>query len=45
VAARRLEDPAVEPSADLDGPEDGEPGGLGRHVVGLDVEMVAGPSS
>jgi hypothetical protein len=33
VAARSPEDPAVEPPAELDGPEGDEPGGLGHDVV------------
>ena len=41
VAARCPEDPAVEPPAELDGPERDEPGGLGRNVVSLDVDVVA----
>src|SRR5690349_16709151 len=42
VAARRPEDTAVKPPAELDRPQGDEPGGLGRHVVGLDVDVVAG---
>jgi hypothetical protein len=42
VAARRPEDTAVKPPAELDRPHGDEPGGLGRHVVGLDVDVVAG---
>src|SRR5690348_5569990 len=42
VAARRPEDTAVKPPAELDRPQGEEPGGLGRYVVGLDVDVVAG---
>ena len=43
VAARSPKDPAVEPPAELDGPQGDEPGGLGHNVVSLDVDVVAGP--
>ena len=43
VAARSPEDPAVEPPAELDGPQGDEPGGLGHDVVSLDVDVIAGP--
>src|ERR1700677_2029885 len=42
VAARHPKDRALEPAAELDGPQGNEPGGLVRHVVSLDVDVVTG---
>jgi hypothetical protein len=42
VAARYLEDPAAGPLAEFDGPQGDQAGGLGRYVVGLDIEVTAG---